>query len=88
MATKNLKIKKWALTPHAAERLLERKITIYQLSLLLHDPEKIIHQGPKFILIRHFPNRKDNKLAAVVLEKHGENLWLVITLLINFEIKS
>ena len=82
-----LKISKWALTPHAAQRLLERKISIDELQTLLTKPDEIIPQGPKYLLVAHFPKRSDNKLAAVVLEKKGD-LWLVITILINFQGKK
>ncbi len=87
MRGKQIKITKWVLTPHAAERLLERKISIAELETLLTSPGEIVQQGPKYLLVAHFPKRSDNKLAAVVLEKKGD-LWLVITILINFEIRK
>ena len=82
-----LKIDQWALTPHAAQRLLERDITIEELSLVISNPEEIIEQGPKFILTKTFPQRKDNKVAAVILEKKGYQLWLIITVMVNFQSK-
>lgn len=82
-----LKISKWVLTPHAAQRLFERKISVVELEWLLTSPDEVIPQGPKYLLVGHFPKRSDNKLAAVVLEKKGD-LWLVITILSNFEIRK
>ena len=84
---KPIKISNWVLTPHAAKRILERKISIDELETLLTSPDEIIPQGPKYLLVSHFPKRSDNKLAAVVLEKKGD-LWLVITILINFQTKK
>ncbi|MGE0633157.1 MAG: DUF4258 domain-containing protein [Pseudobdellovibrionaceae bacterium] len=85
--SQKLKISKWVLTPHAAERLAERKISIDELQRLLSSPDEVSPQGPKYLLIGHFPKRSDNKLAAVVLEKKGD-LWLVITVLTNFVTKK
>lgn len=85
--SKKIKISKWVLTPHAAQRLVDRKISIDELQRLLTSPDEIIPQGPKCLFVAHFPNRSDNKLAAVVLEKKGD-LWLVITVLINFQTKK
>jgi hypothetical protein len=81
--SKKVKIKQWFLSPHAAERLQEREISIEELSLILSDPDQITEQGPKYIFSKNFEYRKDNMLAAVVLEKR-EGLWLVITIMINF----
>jgi hypothetical protein len=80
-----LNIKKWALTPHAVERLEERKISLKELKSILKSPDEILPQGPKFILIKTFQHRDDNCVAVVVIEKEGKNLWLVITVLINFQ---
>ena len=77
-------ITRWALTPHAASRLLERRISLEELTLILQGPEEVIPQGPKYILTRTFPRRKDNKIAAVVMEKGEHGLWLVITIMVNF----
>jgi hypothetical protein len=84
--SKKPKILKWFLSPHAAQRMLERHITVEELNLILSDPDQIIEQGPKYIFSKEFKSRKDNLLAAVVMEKK-EGLWLVITLMINFEKK-
>ena len=80
-----LNIKKWALTPHAVERIEERKISLKELESILKNPDEIIPQGPKFILMKMFVHRNDNCLAVVVVEKEGRDLWLVITVLVNFQ---
>jgi len=84
---KSLLIKKWVLTPHAVERIIERRISLIDLEILINKPDQIINQGPKFILVKKFPGRNDNNIAAVVLEKKGDDLWLVITIMINFQKK-
>lgn len=80
-----LKIKKWALTPHAVERIEERKITLKELESILKEPDDIIPQGSKFILIKTFIHRNDNCIGVVVVEKEGNGLWLVITVMVNFQ---
>ncbi len=83
-----LDIKKWALTPHAAKRVFERKISLEEMARLIQDPEDVISHGPKLILTKTFGNRRDNKVAAVVMEKQGDDLWLVITVMVNFQVKK
>ena len=53
---------------------------------VLNSPDEVIKQGPKLIYVKMIKHRKDNLLAAVVLEKK-EGLWLVITLMVNFQKK-
>ncbi len=84
--SKKTKILKWFLSPHAVKRMQDRSITIDELGLVLSDPDDVIAQGPKYIYSREFKNRKDNLLAAVVMEKK-DGLWLVITIMINFKKK-
>ncbi len=83
-----MKILNWALSPHALERILERKITLKELQELLEEPDNVIPQGEKFIFCKFFHNRNDNKLAAVVLEKKEDGLWLVITEMLYFKVKK
>jgi hypothetical protein len=58
-----------------------------ELEQLILYPDQIIEQGPKFIFVKRFLKRKDNNVAAVIIEKKGKNLWVVITVMINFEVK-
>ena len=82
-----LKVNKWVLTPHAVDKILDRKISMLELEQLILNPDQIIEQGPKFIFVKKFAKRNDNNVAAVILEKKGKDLWVVITVLINFQIK-
>lgn len=82
-----LKVTKWVLTPHAVDKILDRKISTLELEQLILNPDQVIEQGPKFILVKKFVKRKDNNVAAVILEKKGKDLWVVITVMINFQIK-
>ena len=82
-----LKINKWLLTPHAVDKVLDRKISMLELEQLILNPDQIIEQGPKFIFVKKFAKRNDNNVAAVILEKKGKDLWVVITVMINFQIK-
>ena len=82
-----LKVNKWVLTPHAVDKILDRKISMLELEQLILNPDQIIEQGPKFIFVKKFAKRNDNNVAAVNLEKKGKDLWVVITVMINFQIK-
>ena len=81
------KIGKWVLSPHATTRMIERHITTTELDHILHLPDWVIPQGPKWILAKHFKAREDNLIAAVVLQKGGAELWIVLTILVHFERK-
>ena len=54
---------------------------------MIDSPEDVIEQGPKLVLTKTFHSRRDNKIAAVVLEKKGEDLWLVLTVMVNFQVR-
>ena len=49
--------------------------------------DDIIVQGPKYLLIKRFRDRKDNNIAAVIIEEKGKDLWVVITVMVNFQKK-
>lgn len=80
-----LKIEQWVLTPHAAERIQERGISVAELESVILNPDSVIKQGPKLILEKRIKNRKDNNIAAVIIEKKGEKLWVVVTVMVNFQ---
>lgn len=82
-----LKIKKWVLTPHAVERVVDRKISMQELELLILSPDEVIAQGPKYLLVKKLQGRKDNNIAAVIIEKQEQDLWVVITVMVNFQKK-
>lgn len=78
----------WALTRHAAERMAERNISISDLELTLRAPDHVIAQGPKFVLVKRIEGRKDNMIATVVIEKKEHGVWLVISVLNEFQLKK
>lgn len=78
-------IGKWVLTPHAVQRLAERQITVLEIEQVIRFPDLVLAQGPKFILAKNLKNRSDNLIACVVLEKKSHDLWVVITVMHNFE---
>ena len=82
-----IKINKWVLTPHAVDKILDRKISMLELEQLILSPDQIIEQGSKYIFVKRFTKRKDNNVAAVIIEKKGKDLWVVITVMINFQTK-
>lgn len=84
---KKIPLEKVVLSVHAVERLAERKISVEELEEILIHPDSVIAQGPKLIFHKNLKKRKDNDIAAVVLERREKNLWLVITVLVNFQKK-
>ena len=80
-------IEKWVLSPHAASRMAERKINSSDIELILNDPDWMLQQGPKWILAKNFKKRNDNLLAAVIIEKEDARLWIVLTVMVRFELK-
>jgi hypothetical protein len=72
-------------TPHAVERMMQRKISPQEVELLLSNPGGTIKQSmDKFIYYRKIKGRKDNALAAVTV-KMENNRYEVITVMVNFE---
>ena len=67
--------------------MAERKVTVVEIEKTIRDPDWSAQQGPKWILAKHFEERKDNLLAALVLEKEETNLWVVLTVLVHFEVR-
>lgn len=81
-------VRNWVLTPHAAQRAVEREVSVDEIEGVIREPDYAITQGPKWILAKSFPRRQDNKVAAVLLEKAEENLWVVITVLVRFDVRK
>ena len=80
-------IEKWVLTQHAKVRQLERIITNEELEYLLKSFDICIYQGAKYILVRHFNDRDDNKIAAVVVPG-DKNIWVILTVMVNFQVAA
>jgi len=79
------KIAKWVATPHAIERMGERGISVADLESVLQFPDETTRQGPKWIFSKFIDGRTDNAIAAVVLEKKEHDLWVILTVMINFQ---
>ena len=73
---------------HAVTRILERKITLEMVKAIINSPTGKIRQSKgKWIFYKSFPVRRDNNIAAVVVERLGDR-FEVITVMINFEVQS
>ena len=75
--------------PHAVERMQERKLTVAEVEAVVVSPDGRIQQTKdKCILYRRLSQRKDNLIAAVVIEPLPADLIEIITVLVNFEVKK
>ncbi len=81
------KINRWVLSSHALTRIEERHVTAAELAKMIENPDITIEQGPKWIFAKHFSHRKDNCIAAVLLEREDENLWVIVTVMVHFQKK-
>lgn len=73
-------------TPHAVERMIQRKVSPQEVELLLGDLDGTIVQSmEKFIYYKKIKGRKDNALAAVAVKKKNDH-YEVITVMVNFEV--
>jgi hypothetical protein len=74
---------------HAVQRMQERKISVDEVGQIIEEPDGKIRQSQdKWILYKKLKKRKDNLLAAVIVDR-GEEDWIeVITVLINFEVRK
>lgn len=65
---------------------MQRVVSPQEVELLLGNPDGIIAQSKdKFIYYKKISGRKDNVLAAVVVHKRND-LYEVITVMVNFEV--
>ena len=79
-------VKKWVFSPHAASRMMERGISVDTIQQLIEAPNLVVAQGPKWVFAKSFSARQDNLIAAVV-ERKDKDLWIVLTVMINFQAK-
>lgn len=67
----------------------ERKISVLEVELIIAVPDGQIRQTKdKVIYYKKLPARKDNMLAAVVVEHFAGDIVEVVTVLVNFEVKK
>ncbi len=76
---------KWVLSAHAVLRMEERNLSIEEVKRVVEHPDYKLPQGDKWIFAKKIGARRDNDIAAVVLEKKERALWVVITLMVRFE---
>jgi hypothetical protein len=81
------RVKKWVCTSHALQRIQERRIKAEELREIIESPDIVIPQGPKWIFAKTVVNRSDNQIAAVLLERKEDGLWVVLTVMVHFEKK-
>ncbi len=73
---------------HAVERMIQRKITPKIVEDIITSPlGKIKQSSDKIIFYKKIKSRKDNFIAAVTV-KRKINLYEVITVMTNFEVKK
>ena len=78
-------IKKWVFSPHAATRMMERGLSVEMIRQLIEEPDLVIAQGPKWVFAKSYSARHDNLIAAVLLERKDKDLWIVLTVMLNFQ---
>ena len=75
-------------TAHAVERMMQRHVSPQAVEALLTEPDgSILQSMDKYIFYKKIKGRKDNDIAAVVIHKMKYQ-YEVITVMINFEVKS
>jgi hypothetical protein len=75
--------------PHAVTRMQERGISVVEVEQIISSPDgRIAQSKDKAILYKKLVGRRDNLVAAVVLERLPGNLLEVVTVLVNFEVKK
>ncbi|MCB0390105.1 MAG: DUF4258 domain-containing protein [Bdellovibrionales bacterium] len=73
---------------HAVERMQQRKISPSDVENIIFNCDGMIKQSKdKTIFYKKIKGRKDNTLAAVVVEKKRD-LLEVLTVMIHFEVKK
>jgi Domain of unknown function (DUF4258) len=73
-------------TPHAVERMMQRKISPREVELVLGDPDGKIEQSMhKVIYYKRIRKRRDSALAVVIVQK-TKILHEAITVMVNFEV--
>ena len=67
----------------------ERKLSVEEVMEVIQKPDgKIVQSKDKSILYKALKARPDNLIAAVVVERMPGNLWEVVTVLVNFEVRK
>jgi len=73
---------------HAVERMIQRKINPKEVEIIIQNPDgKIKQSKDKFIYYKKIKLRKDNLMAAVIVNKTAKEIE-VLTVMVNFEVKK
>lgn len=73
---------------HAVERMQQRNLSIQDVEDIIFKSEgKLKQSKDKLIYYKKLKGRKDNLVAAVVVEKNP-NFMEVVTVMVNFEVKK
>lgn len=80
-------IEQWVLSHHAKTRQIERKISDKEVERLLMSFDVCLRQGAKYILVKHFEGRDDNSMA-VVIASGEKNIWVILTVMVNFQVTA
>jgi hypothetical protein len=74
--------------PHAVERMQQRNLTVGEVETVIASPDGRIRQShDKWILYKRL-GRKDDSIAAVVIEEMGQGIIDVVTVMVNFEVQK
>ncbi|MBG59284.1 MAG: hypothetical protein CME67_06375 [Halobacteriovoraceae bacterium] len=72
---------------HSVDRMLQRNISTKEVEIIISEPDgKIKQSQDKYIFYKKLKGRKDNLIAAVTVTR-SKNVFEVITVMINFEVK-
>tara|TARA_Y100001936_G_C16064709_1_gene666454 strand:+ start:1082 stop:1285 length:204 start_codon:yes stop_codon:yes gene_type:complete len=67
--------------------MLQRNISTKEVEIIISEPDgKIKQSQDKYIFYKKLKGRKDNLIAAVTVTR-SKNVFEVITVMINFEVK-
>ena len=74
-------------SPHAVDRMTERKISTSDVENILTKPDGVIRQSmDKLVLYKKLEARGDNAIAVVAVEQN--NGFEVVTVMVNFEVRK
>jgi len=74
-------------SPHAVDRMTERKISTSDVESILTKPDGVLRQSmDKLVLYKKLEARGDNAIAVVAVEQN--NGFEVVTVMVNFEVRK
>ena len=74
-------------SPHAVDRMIQRRISTAEVEDLLIKPDGLIKQSKdKVIAYKNMKGRSDNSVAVVAVERDGG--FEVVTVMVKFEVKK